>query len=285
MTGIFDELDRDQLAASQIMTNAAVSAGAGSGKTTVLAARYLRLILEKGADVRSVLCLTFTRKAAAEMRERIYRELLSSGEERAREQIDRFSEAQISTLDSFCSLVLRSSAQDYGYAPDFAVDDDAARDIAEARPSPLLENREDDDLTKVFARLGFERAWKELFSDVAYRLCSPASGFPDDFEAMGAKAAEELGCLGRDAAAAAGTAIGQAAAAAAGAIASSAEGPRQDREEAATRCAAAQRPGPKRIPALDGAIAESAEGQRHGEEGDSIPSGRPNSSPPSRPSN
>ncbi|HTX73020.1 MAG TPA: UvrD-helicase domain-containing protein, partial [Rectinemataceae bacterium] len=193
MSGIFDTLDPEQLRAVAIRENAAVSAGAGSGKTTVLAARYLRLVLEEAADVRSVLCLTFTRKAAAEMRERIYRELQASGERRAREQIERFADAAISTIDSFCSQILRSSAQDYGYAPDFAVDDTAARDLAESEALAfLLERRDEQSLAEVLARLGFERAWKELFADVAHRHCSPAGGFPSDFAAMAQRAKVEL---------------------------------------------------------------------------------------------
>ena len=219
MGTVFDRLDADQLAAVRLGANAAVSAGAGSGKTTVLAARYLRLVLEEGADVRSLLCLTFTRKAAAQMRERIYRELLASGEERARAQIERFSEAQISTIDSFCSLLLRSSAQDYGYAPDFAVDDERARDIAESEALAfLLERREEEALSAVFARLGFERVWKELFADVAYRLCSPAGGFPSEFAAMGERASAELGRLTRMDAASALGAIEEAGSAAASAL-------------------------------------------------------------------
>ncbi|HRZ91256.1 MAG TPA: UvrD-helicase domain-containing protein, partial [Spirochaetia bacterium] len=98
-------LDPDQRTAVELRRNGAVSAGAGSGKTTVLAARYLDLVLRDGADVRSILVLTFTRKAAAEMYGRIHRELLASGEPRALEQVDRFSEAQISTLD-FARIVV-----------------------------------------------------------------------------------------------------------------------------------------------------------------------------------
>ncbi len=172
-------LDPDQSKAVELRRNGAVSAGAGSGKTTVLAARYLDLVLRDGADVRSILVLTFTRKAAAEMYGRIHRELLASGEPRALEQVDRFSEAQISTLDSFCSLVLRPEAQEYGYPPDFRVDDEECGRIARAQAlSFLLERREDPALREVFARLGFERAWKELFADAAARLWTPSAA-PD----------------------------------------------------------------------------------------------------------
>lgn len=172
-------LDEDQKKAVELRKNGAVSAGAGSGKTTVLAARYLDLVTSEGADVRSILVLTFTRKAAAEMYGRIYRELLASEEPRVREEVDRFSEAQISTLDSFCSLILRPEAQDYGYPPDFTVDDAECGRIAESQAlSFLLERREDPVLREVFACLGFETAWKGLFAEVAARLWTP-SDVPD----------------------------------------------------------------------------------------------------------
>ncbi|MFZ4618788.1 MAG: UvrD-helicase domain-containing protein, partial [Rectinemataceae bacterium] len=61
MAGIFDRLDPDQGAAVRLRANATVSAGAGSGKTTVLAARYLDLLFSSKAELRSILCLTFTR--------------------------------------------------------------------------------------------------------------------------------------------------------------------------------------------------------------------------------
>ena len=178
-TELEKRLDPDQRQAVRMRENGAVSAGAGSGKTTVLAARYLDLVTRDGADVRSIVVLTFTRKAAAQMYGRIYRELLSSPDLRAREQVDRFSEAQISTLDSFCSLILRPEAQEYGYPPDFRVDDEECRRIAETQAlSFLLERREDPALREAFAHLGFESAWKDLFADAAFRLWTPAAA-PD----------------------------------------------------------------------------------------------------------
>ncbi|HRY73810.1 MAG TPA: UvrD-helicase domain-containing protein, partial [Spirochaetia bacterium] len=71
-------LEGPQAEAALAEENAVVAAGAGSGKTTVLAARYVRLLeegrLRDGSRVhaRNVLVLTFTRKAAAEMHGRIY---------------------------------------------------------------------------------------------------------------------------------------------------------------------------------------------------------------------
>src|SRR5690349_369290 len=66
----FPQLDRDQADAADPQVHAALSASAGSGKTQVLAARVLRLLLQ-GARPESILCLTFTKAAAAEMANRI----------------------------------------------------------------------------------------------------------------------------------------------------------------------------------------------------------------------
>ena len=48
-----------------------LSASAGTGKTQVLSARVLRLLLEPGADPSQILCLTFTKAGAAEMAVRV----------------------------------------------------------------------------------------------------------------------------------------------------------------------------------------------------------------------
>src|SRR5215212_7836445 len=64
-------LKGDQLRASSPRHHAALSASAGTGKTHVLTARVLRLLLA-GVDPASILCLTFTKAGAAEMAERIH---------------------------------------------------------------------------------------------------------------------------------------------------------------------------------------------------------------------
>ena len=69
------QLNEEQKKAVLQMDNAVVAAGAGSGKTFVLAQRYSHLVLEKGFTVDQILTLTFTNKAAAEMYQRIYKTL------------------------------------------------------------------------------------------------------------------------------------------------------------------------------------------------------------------
>ena len=74
------QLNKEQEKAVLQMDNAVVAAGAGSGKTFVLAQRYSHLVLEKGFTVDQILTLTFTNKAAAEMYQRIYKTLLCAAQ-------------------------------------------------------------------------------------------------------------------------------------------------------------------------------------------------------------
>ena len=91
--------------------NVALEASAGTGKTRVLVDRYVNL-LRAGVDPANILAITFTRKAAAEMRERIIASLTTAaarGEiaaSRWRELRDRVGEIAISTIDAFCLSLL-----------------------------------------------------------------------------------------------------------------------------------------------------------------------------------
>jgi ATP-dependent helicase/nuclease subunit A len=95
-----------------------VRAGAGTGKTTVLVERFVRAVTEDGAGVESILAITFTEKAAAEMRTRIRRRFLELG---CRDEARTSESAWISTIHGFCSRVLRAHALSAGIDPDFRV--------------------------------------------------------------------------------------------------------------------------------------------------------------------
>ena len=104
-----------------------VSAGAGSGKTSVLVERVLTRILEDGMDLDQMLVVTFTEAAAAEMKARIEEALYTKTKvgmnKRAASQLQRIDHAQISTLHSFCLSVLRLGAVDLPVAPGFRIAD------------------------------------------------------------------------------------------------------------------------------------------------------------------
>ncbi|HWD63805.1 MAG TPA: UvrD-helicase domain-containing protein, partial [Solirubrobacteraceae bacterium] len=95
-----------------------VDAGAGSGKTSVLVERFVRAVREDGVEVSRILAITFTDKAAAELRERIRARLRELGcETEARETEGAF----ISTIHGFCARLLRAHALAAGLDPLFAV--------------------------------------------------------------------------------------------------------------------------------------------------------------------
>lgn len=135
-------LDANQLAAIDCDDrNSVVSAGAGSGKTTVLSYRFLRLVVEGKAHVDEVLTLTFTRKAAAEMHERIHRQLLEYRDDPdVAKELSRFPDAAISTLDSFCSRIVRCDCVRYGISPDYTTDDETCRRLASLCAVQALED-------------------------------------------------------------------------------------------------------------------------------------------------
>ena len=130
MIDICKDLNEHQKQAVKINENAVVAAGAGSGKTKVLASRYVYLITEKNYQVEHILALTFTDKAAAEMHRRIYRELQKMYAEtddavqrnRAGAALDSFFKAQIMTIDAFCHKIAVTACRRFGISPDFTID-------------------------------------------------------------------------------------------------------------------------------------------------------------------
>src|SRR5262249_9683461 len=93
-----------------------VIAGPGSGKTFVLVERFKWLVEVKRVLVHGILAITFTEKAAANMRRRLVEAFPPAGE--LRKAIER---AYISTIDAFCARLLRENAIEAGVDPEFRV--------------------------------------------------------------------------------------------------------------------------------------------------------------------
>ncbi|MEP7350468.1 MAG: double-strand break repair helicase AddA [Sphingorhabdus sp.] len=135
-----------QLDAVVPANNIWLSASAGTGKTQVLTARVIRLLLEKGVEPENLLCITFTKAGAAEMAERINRLLASwvqkpdkalfhdleaigadshpEARNRARQLFAKVLDApggglQIMTIHSFCQSLLGSFPEEAGLVPGF----------------------------------------------------------------------------------------------------------------------------------------------------------------------
>ncbi|MBI1805319.1 MAG: UvrD-helicase domain-containing protein [Ignavibacteriae bacterium] len=92
-----------------------VTANAGAGKTTVLVQRFVDILLKTGIPVKQLVAITFTEKAASELRKKVaehieqkIRNPITSGERYALEYIrDQLSSANIGTIHSFCAQLLR----------------------------------------------------------------------------------------------------------------------------------------------------------------------------------
>ncbi len=158
--------DRDDRlrAATDFDTNLVVIAGAGTGKTSLLVERFLNLVLSGRAELREVTAITFTEKAAGEMRQRVAQALddvlaatgpgappalderteagrslgwlletcgLAPDEVRARAigALEDLDAAGISTIHSFSSDLLRRNAVHADLPPEFSVDEGLAQEL------------------------------------------------------------------------------------------------------------------------------------------------------------
>jgi len=152
----FDEATLAQIAAANPAASTWLTANAGSGKTKVLTDRVTRLLLE-GVDPEGVLCLTYTKAAAAEMQNRLFKrlgewtmmddgrlleELAKTGVSgapdlgRARTLFARAIETpggiKIQTIHAFCSMLLRRFPLEAGVSPGFRELDDADGELLRA---------------------------------------------------------------------------------------------------------------------------------------------------------
>ncbi len=115
-------LNDEQLAAVDAAGDVFLSAGAGTGKTSVLVERFVRAVCERGVDVDSILVITYTRKSAGELRSRIRAALHDRGRHDLARELDG---AWISTIHGFCNRLLKAHPFPVGLDPRFRELDDA----------------------------------------------------------------------------------------------------------------------------------------------------------------
>ncbi len=172
--GYLARLDEAQRQAVLARQSCVVTAGAGAGKTTVLAARFVHLVVDRKIPLRSILALTFTKKAAAQMYERIYQALADQESPWAREQLEDFQNAQITTIDSFCTTILRSGARDFGYTPEFTVDAKICADLAFSIAQRYISrHRNEDGIKELLASFSPDDVARSLFMDLGTFFISP----------------------------------------------------------------------------------------------------------------
>ena len=144
--------------------NVVLEASAGTGKTRVLVERYVNLLLA-GVEPEHILAITFTRKAAAEMRQRIVERLKEASRTSQlsaamwRELRERLGEISISTIDAFCLSLIREFPLEADVDPGFDLADETEipRLVGEALDRALRVGRHlaqtDPDVAMVFVQL------------------------------------------------------------------------------------------------------------------------------------
>uniref|UniRef100_UPI003D8A9B9A UvrD-helicase domain-containing protein n=1 Tax=Gordonia sp. B7-2 TaxID=3420932 RepID=UPI003D8A9B9A len=150
----------DQAARDRITTETAttlfVEAGAGSGKTHSLVNRICQLVLHDGVELDAITAITFTEKAAAELRERVRVELAKHDSDLARTALEQVDTAAIGTLHAFAARIIGEHPLEAGVPPRIAVVD------------------------AMGSQLSFERRWRRmrtrLFTDEAPPMLVDAMG-------------------------------------------------------------------------------------------------------------
>ena len=132
-----DQSARDAIA-GDLAATIFVEAGAGAGKTTALAGRIVALV-RSGIPIGAIAAITFTEKAAAELRQKTREKLLaaapaddaySADDERCNAALDELDAAPIGTLHAFAARLLREFPIEAGLPPTFTVLDEVASDMA-----------------------------------------------------------------------------------------------------------------------------------------------------------
>ncbi len=142
--------------ATDTARNLCVSAGAGAGKTAVLTRRMIKILREQKLPLDSLMVVTFTDKAAVEMKERVYaaidREIEKTGDEHFKKLRDDFLKNRISTFHAFCAALLREYPIEARIDPYFRVMDETdkvffLRRVIDRVINELAEHKEHPDLS------------------------------------------------------------------------------------------------------------------------------------------
>lgn len=137
-----------------------VTAAAGAGKTFTLVERYLRHVQEDGFHPDQILTITFTKKAAAEMKGRIVEKLLSAGLD---EEAQSAETGPIQTIHGFCERLLRENSVEAGMDPAFEIlpEGEASRWTDEAiRESLTADHHDEPSVERLIRTLAGKRVYR-----------------------------------------------------------------------------------------------------------------------------
>jgi ATP-dependent exoDNAse (exonuclease V) beta subunit len=133
---VVDDQDIRDRAGKDLAQSFLVDAGAGTGKTTVLVSRILGAIASGKSSLNRIVAITFTEKAAGELKlrlrselEKALRELNGENLGHVRQALIDIERAQVSTIHSFCATLLRERPIEAGVEPGFEVLDEIGANL------------------------------------------------------------------------------------------------------------------------------------------------------------
>ena len=180
-----------------------LSAAAGSGKTSVLVERFVRAVREDGVAPGAILAITFTERAAGELRSRVRARLLELGDRQGARDTEA---AFVGTFHGFCARLLRSHPLPAGIDPEFAIleagQSGRMREAAFAQALAAFLEGEPPDAVDLVAAYGadglrtmIEQVHSELRSRGQRRPRLPARSVAPGSETLEREAVAALGLL------------------------------------------------------------------------------------------
>ena len=173
--------------------NMLVSAAAGSGKTAVLVERIIQRVLDEKhpIEIDRIVVVTFTKAAAAEMRERI----LAAIQDKLAEQPDNaylmrqatlVHNAQITTIDSFCNYIVRNHFHEIDLEPDYRIGDEGEMKLIRKTVMDAMMQKQYEDAESVgedaffytFLNAYAKGNSDQAVTDMILRLYDKAQSYP-----------------------------------------------------------------------------------------------------------
>ncbi|MGH4140608.1 UvrD-helicase domain-containing protein [Clostridium sp.] len=159
----FFGLNKEQSEAVDVEKNISLSAGAGSGKTRVLTSRFLTL-LDSGTSIDEIVAITFTEKAALEMKSRIRSGILDkiaieNKQNMAlwQQQLDNLNRANITTIHSFAATIVRENAAFLGIDFNFGI-------INQIQKSVFLKDKLNEIIVTMFSDENYSEEVNNLYN-------------------------------------------------------------------------------------------------------------------------
>ena len=146
--------------------NMLVSASAGSGKTTIMIEKIIKLICDFKVPITNFLIVTFTKASAQDMKQKLIEKLKESQDEFVKSQIQNVAISDISNLHSFCSRLISTYFYEIGIDPAYIIiDEDQEKLLNEKALKRLFEKHEqinDESFFELFRIFNNKRSDKDL---------------------------------------------------------------------------------------------------------------------------